>query len=202
MKKLLQSIAFLLLSSCSNHTEENLPVLGERSYNGQDTVYATIRTFKFINQDSNIVTNQTFANKVYVADFIFLSCPSICPMMNKNMLAVYETFKDNPDVLFLSHTIDPERDSIPRLKAYAENLGLSADKWHFVTGNKDSIFSVCENSYFLAAYPDQAAPGGYAHSGGLLLVDKQKRIRGVYDGTNAQETARLINDIRLLLREP
>ncbi|GAB4450392.1 MAG: hypothetical protein Fur0028_05870 [Bacteroidales bacterium] len=164
-------------------------------------MYPTIPAFKFINQDSIEVTEKTFDGKIYIADFIFLSCPTICPKMTNEMIKVYQTYKSNPNILFISHTIDPEHDSIPRLKSYAENLGIDPTKWFFVTGNKDKIYSLAEESYFATAYADNTAPGGYVHSGGLLLVDKNKHIRGVYDGTNPKETERLKADIKILLNE-
>lgn len=200
MNKLIFLSFVSFLFSCST-AEERLPVLGDPILVGGDTVYPTIKDFAFMDQDSNLVTNNTFENKVYVTDFIFLNCPSICPKMNENMLNVYRKFESNNNVLFLSHTIDPERDSISVLKRYARNLNVSADKWHFVTGNRDSIYNMAENSYFAQAYKDSLAPGGYAHSGGLLLIDRNRRIRGVYDGTDAIETKRLVNDLHKLLKE-
>jgi protein SCO1/2 len=193
-----------LLISCSNHEKEakvRLPFLGEPIVKGTDSIYPTIDDFSFLDQDSQIVTNSTFSNKIYVADFIFLSCPSICPKMNMEMLKVYKEFKNNDTVLFLSHTIDPERDSIKRLKLFAENINVKSSKWHFVTGKKEVIFNIAEKSYFSNAYKDSLAEGGFVHTGGLLLIDKNKYIRGVYDGTNESETGRLIKDIRILLKE-
>lgn len=193
-----------LLISCSNHEKEakvRLPFLGEPIVKDTDSIYPTIDDFSFLDQDSQIVTNSTFSNKIYVADFIFLSCPSICPKMNMEMLKVYKEFKNNDTVLFLSHTIDPERDSIKRLKLFAENINVKSSKWHFVTGKKEVIFNIAEKSYFSNAYKDSLAEGGFVHTGGLLLIDKNKYIRGVYDGTNESETGRLIKDIRILLKE-
>jgi protein SCO1/2 len=178
-----------------------LPILGTPTIVGNDTIYPTIPAFKLINQDSVEVTNKTFDNKIYIADFIFLSCPTICPKMTGEMMKVYETYKSNPNILFISHTIDPENDTLPRLKNYSDNLGIDSKKWFFVTGNKDSIYSLAENGYFSTAYSDSTAPGGYIHSGGLLLIDKNKHIRGVYDGTDQAETERLISDIKKLLNE-
>lgn len=198
------SVCFLLLFSCSNSTKETrekLPFLGEASIVGNDTVYPAIGNFSFLDQDSQIVTNLTFSGKIYVADFIFLSCPSICPKMNNEMIKVYEEFKNNDTVLFLSHTIDPERDSIKRLKLFSETIKVKSNKWHFVTGEKNIIYEMAEKSYFSNAYKDSTAEGGFVHSGGLLLVDKNRHIRGVYDGTDDVETARLIKDIRILLKE-
>lgn len=191
----------MLLASCSK-TENSLPIFGHKtvSENG-DTVYSSIKSFRFINQDSIIITNKTFENKIYIADFIFLSCPGICPMMTSELKKVYDEFKNNPHVYFLSHTIDPESDTIPRLKEYTKNLGVDDKKWFFVTGNEDSIYTIAEKSYFATAFPDKSAPGGFIHSGNFLLIDTNKRIRGVYDGTNPKETERLILDLRKLLSE-
>lgn len=200
MNKLFIIFLVLFFASCTE-SEKKLPILGERLFDGKDTVYSSIRNFQFLNQDSLTVSNSTFDNKVYVADFIFLSCPSICPLMNKNMLTVYRQFEKNNQVLFLSHTIDPEHDSIKRLKAYSENLNVSSQKWHFVTGNADSVYAMAEKNYFAAAYKDSTAPGGFVHSGGLLLVDKYRHIRGVYDGTDSLEARRLIGDLNKLLKE-
>lgn len=199
MRKIILTLLLCMLFSC-NQKPGKLPFLGNPIVNGKDTIYPKIKDFSFVDQDSTIITNKTFDNKIYVADFIFLSCPTICPKMNFEMNKVYDVYKSNPKVNFLSHTIDPERDSLSKLKAYTKGLGLNKN-WHFVTGNKDSIFSIATKSYFTTAYPDAKEPGGMVHGGGLLLVDKNRHIRGVYDGTNPQETNRLIKDIKLLLNE-
>lgn len=178
-----------------------LPILGNPIVSGNDTAYPTIANFSFINQDSQAVTNQTFAGKIYVADFIFLSCPTICPKMTKEMYNAYVPFANSDRVAFISHTIDPGRDSIPRLRAYANDLGVSSAHWHFVTGNQDSIIQIAEKSYFSTAFPDSTAPGGFTHSGGLLLIDKNRHIRGVYNGTKSEEAQRLVADIQKLLKE-
>jgi protein SCO1/2 len=193
-------IICLTLFGCTSKNNR-LPILGNPTIVGNDTVYPTIPAFKFINQDSKQITNKTFDGKIYIADFIFLNCPTICPKMTNEMTKVYEAYKSNPNILFISHTIDPEHDSIPRLKSYAENLGADPKKWFFVTGDKDKIYSLAEESYFARAYSDSTAPGGYVHSGGLLLIDKNKHIRGVYDGTDPKETERLKIDIKTLLNE-
>lgn len=192
-------ILFFVMCSCAKK-ESVLPYLGNPVIIGKDTIYPKIKDFKFLDQDSSVVTNKTFDDKIYVADFIFLSCPTICPRMTSELNKVYQVYKDNPEVNFLSHTIDPERDDISKLKAYTNSMSLNK-RWHFVTGNKDSIFSIATKSYFTTAYPDANEPGGLVHGGGLLLVDKQRHIRGVYDGTDPQETQRLINDIKTLLKE-
>jgi protein SCO1/2 len=199
MKHTLHIVFLLLLAGCSN-SNKKLPVLGEPSIMGNDTIYPTIPAFSFISQDSLIITEKTFDNKIYVADFIFLSCPTICPKMTSELKTVYEIYKSNPDILFISHTIDPERDTPERLYDYTNALKIDSKKWFFVTGNKDNIYAVAEN-YFATAYSDSTAPGGFVHSGGLLLIDKDKHIRGVYDGTDHSAVKKLIKDIPILLNE-
>ncbi len=193
-------ILFFLFVSCEQ-SPEPLPILGKPVYSESDTIFPTISNFSFVDQDSQIVTNQTFVNKIYVTNFIFLSCPTICPKMTAEMHNVYIAFETDERVALISHTIDPEHDSIPKLYNYAKNLGIRNSKWHFVTGNQDSIRNLAESSYFSSAFPDSTAPGGFTHSGGLLLIDKKRHIRGVYDGTNPEETNRLIKDIKTLLKE-
>lgn len=193
-------LVILLFARCSEPTKR-LPFLGNPDVIGKDTIYPTIRDFSFIDQDCTIVTNKTFENRIYVADFIFLSCPTICPVMTKEMIKVYDVYKTSPYVMFLSHTIDPERDTIEALKNYTKSQRIDSRKWRFVTGDKNDIYSIAEENYFTAAYADSSAPGGFVHGGGLLLIDENRHIRGVYDGTNQKETKRLINDIKILLQE-
>lgn len=201
----MKRIGFLLPVLCAivacTQRPAKLPYLGEPVMNGKETIYPTIANFSFTDQDSQQVTPATFADKIYVADFIFLSCPTICPKLTKSMQEVYLAFAANNRVALLSHTIDPASDSVARLKQYAQHLGVATGKWHFVTGNEDSILHIANNSYFSAAYPDSLAPGGFTHSGGLLLIDRNRFIRGVYDGTNHTDVQRLISDIQLLLKE-
>ena len=195
---------FLLLAfwCCACKDEPSrLPFLGHPAVSGNDTLYPKISPFSFVDQNGATITNETFKGKIYVADFIFLSCPTICPRMNSQMDKVYRKYQANPKVSFLSHTIDPEHDTVERLKAYTD-LQQIGDSWHFVTGNRDSIFKIATKSYFMTAYPDAKEPGGYVHGGGFLLVDTQRHIRGVYDGTNPEETKRLLADIEKLLSEP
>ena len=189
----------LLAINCSSK-QEKLPFLGNPAVAGKDTLYPKILDFSFIDQDSSVVTNETFEDKVYVADFIFLSCTTICPRMNAALQKVHEIYKDNPEVSFLSHTIDPKNDTVSRLKKFSQAMGIDKN-WHFVTGNRDSIYNIATKSYLTAAYPDAKEPDGLVHGGGLMLVDKNRHVRGVYDGTDTKETQRLINDIKTLLDE-
>jgi protein SCO1 len=196
----------LLMAACgmilSCHSkEERLPVYGQREVEGNDTIYHTIAPFSFINQDSARVTNSTFRDKIYVADFFFTSCRTICPVMKTQMLRVYEATREMPDVLILSHTIDPEYDTVALLRDFAHRLGVESRRWHFVTGNKDSIYKIAQTSYFATAMEDKSEPDGFIHSGAFLLVDKKQRIRGKYDGTKEEDVNRLIADIKKLRRE-
>ena len=211
MKRIDLLLALLVLGvACTQPLpENNLPVLGrtqlvERIENGKvfyDTLPHTVKNFAFVNQDSVIVTNQTFDNQIYVTDFFFTTCPTICPTMKKQMLRVYDVYENNPEVAILSHTIDPKHDTVAVLRDFAERLGVSSDKWHFVTGDQDDIYDISESSYMVTAASDPNEPGGYIHSGAFLLVDKERRIRGVYDGTVPEQVDLLIKDIDKLLKE-
>jgi protein SCO1 len=191
----------IALSACQKKKEAPLPIFGERSVEGTDTVYHTIADFRFLDQDSAVVTGETFNNKIYVADFFFTSCRTICPIMKTQMLRVYDSIENDHDVLLLSHTIDPEYDTVGKLRDYAERLGVKSNKWHFVTGAKDSIYHIAQTSYFATAMQDTAEPDGFIHSGAFLLVDKKKRIRGKYDGTKEDDVNRLLKDIKKLKKE-
>ncbi|MCB0564227.1 MAG: SCO family protein [Phaeodactylibacter sp.] len=162
--------------------------------------YEQIPDFTFIGQDSNLVTNATFSGKAYVADFFFTSCPTICPIMTRNMLKIYERFQDSTQLLLLSHTIDPKRDTVGRLHQYAHNLGVSSDKWFFVTGNKDDIYEIADD-YFNVVIEDPTLPAGFDHSGRLVLVDPQKHIRAYCQGTDSVAVEKFMEDIETLLDE-
>lgn len=202
-------IGLMLLGSCQSGKEKPLPVFGHREVivnetNGRktvDTVYHTIADFAFLNQDSMLVTQETFKDKIYIADFFFTSCRTICPKMKTQMLRVYDSIQTMPDVLILSHTIDPEHDDVARLHDFADRLGVKSDKWHFVTGDQDKIYDIAQTSYFATAMVDKTEPDGFIHSGAFLLIDKQRRIRGKYDGTLEEDVNRLIKDIRRLRLE-
>jgi protein SCO1 len=189
-----------LLFNCSTK-EKSLPIFGERDVVGQDTVYHTIAHFEFIDQDSARITNETFKDKIYIADFFFTSCRTICPIMKTQLLRVYDTIQNNADVLILSHTIDPEYDTVTLLRDFAERLGVESKKWHFVTGVKDSIYKIAQTSYFATAMEDKTESDGFIHSGAFLLIDKLGRIRGKYDGTKEEDVNRLIADIGRLQKE-
>ncbi|MTI20030.1 SCO family protein [Fulvivirga sp. RKSG066] len=200
------SCIFLLatvLLACGGESEKErtLPFLGRHDYTETDTVYHTVGDFRFVNQDSSWVTDETFEGKIYVSDFFFTSCPTICPIMKTQMLRVYDSTKTNDDVMILSHTIDPKHDTVAVLKEFANRLGVSSEKWHFVTGEKDEIYKIGQTSYMVSAVEDPTEPGGFIHSGAFILVDRKGRVRGLYDGTKADQVDKLIRDIDVLLKD-
>jgi len=137
-----------------------------------------------------------------VADFFFTTCPTICPKMTMEMRKLYEKYKEDPQVMFLSHSIDPKRDSVGRLKQYATDLGVFGQKsWYFVTGDRKEIFDIGQQAYFVSAKEDHDEPGGIMHSGAFILIDPQKRIRGIYDGTRDEVVGEVSEAIALLKKE-
>ncbi|MDF9796171.1 protein SCO1/2 [Catalinimonas alkaloidigena] len=207
---LLINSTFVACSIDSGKTESSsLPYLGRHNYvektiNDQsvvDTIYHQVSDFRFVDQDSSVITPSTFDDKIYVADFFFTSCPTICPVMKTQMLRVYEAFKEEDEVVLLSHTIDPQHDTVALLHDYAERLGVSSDKWHFVTGEKEKIYEMGLNSYMVTAMEDDEEPGGFIHSGAFILVDKEGHVRGMYDGTKEEKVDILIKDMEKLLNE-
>jgi len=200
--------SFFSLTACIDSmvgggASETLPILGERDIVNGDTIYHTIPDFSFVNQDSQVVTNETFQNKIYVADFFFISCPTICPKVSKSMLRIHDRFKDEERLSLLAHTIDTKHDTIPRLKKYAEGLGVAGTgKWHFVTGEKKEIYDIADDYFSIAIEtPDIPESGGFDHSGRIILVDENRHVRSFCDGTDPESVDRLIQDIELLLAE-
>ncbi|MFD2584946.1 SCO family protein [Pedobacter vanadiisoli] len=211
MKESLKPVLILALAimilSC-RETERRLPLIPDgvkqTMVNGKpviDTVYKTISDFSFLNQDSVIITNKDFDGKIYVADFFFTSCPTICPIMHRNLLKVYEKYKGNQDVMLLSHTIDYRYDIPSRLKAYRSKLGADGKQWQFVWGAKDIVYRMAEKDYLVSVNEDKASPGGYVHQGYLVLIDKHRRVRGAYDGTKTDQVDQLMKDMDILLKE-
>ncbi len=206
-KGLLLYIPALLLAvaSCNN---DKLPYYGNKvlvgkTENGRrmlDSVYYTIPAFSFMDQNNALINANALQNQVLIADFFFTSCPSICPKMMQQMSRVYDQYKDNKEVTFLSFSIDPVRDSVARLNKYAGKLGIDASRWHLLTGDKDSIYSTAE-SMLVSAAEDPDAPGGHVHSGNFVLIDKQRHIRGYYNGVDPKSVDKLMEELAILLKE-
>jgi protein SCO1 len=160
--------------------------------------YHKIAPFNLINQNGDIVTEQTFDNKIYIADFFFTTCPSICPIMTKNMADIQDVIRDDPEVMLLSHTVTPDIDSVAQLRAYANLKGVLDNKWHLVTGDKKQIYELARKSYLAVKEDGDGGPNDMIHTENFMLIDKEKRIRGYYDGTNDEEIKRLLDDIKIL----
>ena len=207
--KFIVLILSFIVFSCENSKERfELPVYGipkikpRTSADGTvayDTIEHKIQDFKLINQDSIIITNETFRDNIYVADFFFTSCPTICPKMKRNMYHIYDVFKDEDMVSFISHTVDPLNDTVEKLRKFSKKLNIRNEKWHFATGELEKIYDLGIKSYMVVAREDSTVPGGFLHSGAFLLVDKERRIRGVYDGTSRLEINKLIIDMNKLI---
>ena len=201
-------LALTTVGACTE-APRRLPLLGERDVRPRpdggpaDTVFATAPAFRVTNQAGERITNQTLAGRAYITDFFFATCPGICPKMQGELLKVYQQYQADPRLVFISHTIDPEHDSLPVLRDYAQRLGIGpaqTSRWHFVTAPKDTMFKLA-NAYYTGAMPDKTAPGGIAHSGTLALVDDQGHFRGLYDSLNPEQVKQLLADLPVLLAE-
>jgi protein SCO1/2 len=173
--------------------KNNLPVLGDPGH--------VAGNFSFINQDGVLVTEKTVRNKVTVAEYFFTSCPGICPVMNKNLEKLYDEFKDNQDFVILSHTVNPEKDSVSVMNRYAKHFNASAPNWQFLTGDKSALYNAAINDYLLSVADSGSQTKAFIHTQYVALLDKQRRIRGFYDATNNESMQKLGSDIRRLLKE-
>ena len=161
-----------------------------------------VPSFNLIDQNGESVTGQTFKEKIYVTDFFFTTCPGICPKMTENMALVQEAFKDDPEVLLLSHSVTPETDSVQVLKTYAENKGAISNKWYLVTGDRKQIYDLGRKTYFVEQdLGQEKEEDEFLHSENFVLIDKNKHIRGIYNGLNTNAVQQLIADIKTLEKE-
>ncbi len=196
-------IVSLAAISCKNTSapKQLLPIFGEKKLSNTDTIYHTIADFSFTNQFGENVTNKTVKNKIYVADFFFATCKSICPQMSTNLIDVQKAFLNDDSLLILSHTVNPLHDTVDVLIGYGQTYGAKKNKWHLLTGNKKEIYDLAKTSYLVNALEEDGSPEGFLHSELFLLIDTKGRIRGFYDGTDKVQVTKLIADIRLLKTE-
>lgn len=195
---------FYVILSTGKTNFIHLPYIGERELapNGKDTIYHSIPSFSFINQDGETVTDKMYDGKIYVVDYFFTTCKTICPKMTTELLRVQEKFSyTNGLVQILSHTVDPENDSVPVLKAYSNLIHADSKMWNFVTGDKKQLYDIARNGYMVNALEGDGGPDDFIHSELFVLVDKEKHIRGVYDGTNIKAVNDLLDDIKVLIAE-
>jgi protein SCO1/2 len=203
-----------VVSSCENpgntdstntSIKTKLPIIGphELSETG-DTLYYQVPKFSFINQDSAEISHNQYFGKIYVADFFFTTCPTICPVMSSQMVRLQSKLKSaglQKDINIISHSVNPVHDTPEVLSNYAQSIGADLSNWNFVTGDTTDIYYQGKMGYMIPALPDSTAPGGFLHSDQFILVDKNRHIRGYYDGTSTAEVDQLFNDIQTLLNE-
>ena len=192
--------------SCRQSSEKQLPVYNPSDFNQALVDKSLSKTnkdhrvadFKLINQNGKAVTQDDYRDKIYVTDFFFTSCTSICPIMTGNMVKIQETFLNNNDIMFLSLSVTPDIDSISVLRDYADKKGVIDVKWNVTTGEKKHIYELARKSYFAVVEQGDGELQDFIHTPNFILVDKKKRIRGVYDGTDNKEIEHLIKDINIL----
>lgn len=205
---MIPGVAYLLICT-GNNNYSRLEIFGPKepitkTIDGKsaiDTAYHLVGDFSFIDQDSNVVNQSIIKDKIYVADYFFTTCKTICPQMSNLMMRVQYAYKDDPEVMILSHTVNPEDDSPTVLRAYAAKHNAIKGKWYFLTGDKKALYDMARNSYYITALPGDGGADDFIHSEQFVLVDKQKRIRGFYDGTDYNEVTRLIDEIKVLEKE-
>lgn len=206
----------LLWASCSEQNQEKdsrverLPYYSEASFtpqwlSPQDPVltdFHQIPAFSLLNQEGDTITEESITGKIYVADFFFSTCPGICPKMTKNMTMVQEAFLEDEEIMLLSHSVMPSWDSVPVLKAYAEEHGVNSQKWHLLTGDMEEIYNLGRAEYFVEEdLGFEKSSDDFLHTENFVLIDKQRHIRGIYNGLNKNSVQQLIADIRTLKQE-
>lgn len=210
MKYLFIVVLFLFIASCGGAEEKSdqpsepnyipLPYIGLHDISAADTFYHVVPEFSLMDQDSQIVTNELVKGKVHVANFFFTSCPAICPAMIEQMKRFQGLTNDIDELVILSHTIDPERDSIPKLNQYILDREIDTHNWHFLYGEREYVHDLGKNGYMVNAMEDEAAEGGFLHSEHFVLIDREGHIRGLYVGTDTEEVNKLNEDIRDLIK--
>jgi protein SCO1 len=181
-----------------------LNYIGEKrlAANGKDTIFHSIPPFEFVNQDGKKITDKDYEGKIYVADYFFTTCQSICPKMATELLRVQEKFQYTKGLVqILSHTVNPENDSVPVLKDYSEMIHADNSMWNFVTGDKKQLYDIARNGYLVNAMEGDGGKDDFIHSELFVLVDKEKHIRGIYDGTDIKAVNNLLEDIKVLMAE-
>lgn len=199
-------LGVLVLTYFLASQERELPVYNPVDFNPelvdaglqQKTTDHTVSDFTLINQNGETITQGDYKNTIYVVDFFFTRCPSICPIMTSNMEKLQHEFLSNKSVKLLSISVTPEMDSIPVLKEYATKNNAIAFKWNITTGAKKHIYELARRSYFAVVNEGDGGLQDFIHTPNFILIDKEKRIRGIYNGTNNEEIERLINDVKTL----
>lgn len=198
------SVAYLVLTT-GKHNIKKLGYYGPKVPGEKegDTTYHSIPPFQFTDQDGKLFGDKDLQGKIYVANFFFTSCPSICPAMQTLMKKVQDTddFKKLNDFKLVSFSVDPTHDSVAVLKEYAQRIQADSGRWYFLTGDKKAIYDLAYQGFMVNAMEDQTAPGGFLHSDMMMLIDRDRHIRGIYEGTSLKDVKRLIDEIKVLIAE-
>jgi len=200
-------ILIFLFTSCNQVSKKQLPIFNPSDFNSKLVDKSvrkvsknhTVREFNLINQNGANITSKDYENKIYVVDFFFTRCPSICPIMTDNMLQIQKEFIKNNDILLLSISVTPKLDNVEVLKNYAIEKGVIDAKWNITTGSKKHIYELARKSYFAVLEQGDGGLQDFIHTPNFILVDKKKQIRGIYDGTDEKEISRIIDDINVLV---
>lgn len=193
-------VVFWLFLTRGHNEFKKLPIVSPFEIKaGGDTVYHTIPPFKLTNQEGKTVTEKDLDGKIYVASFFFATCPTICPKMNTQVKRVQDAFAGQKNFQIVSITVDPDNDTVDSLAAYARKMNAIDSVWWFLTGNKDSIYNLARNGFLVSAAKE--ASGDFFHSQDLILIDKERRMRGLYDGTEKNYVDTLIDEIKVLMKE-
>lgn len=202
------TIGVMVLIFFLTNSKAKLPVYNPSDFNPelvdisiQKTENHRVADFELINHNGKKITHEDYKDKIYVTDFFFTTCLTVCPIMSNNMEKLQEKFIDNDDIMFLSLSVTPILDSVPILKEYAERHGVIDTKWNITTGNKKHIYNLARKSYFAVVEQGDGGVQDFIHTPNFILVDKKKQIRGVYDGTMPDEIARIIQDMEILQKE-
>lgn len=207
-RAIILSMVIALCFSCNNNSKtQTLPIYNPSDFNPElvdkslqsKNKNHKVSDFSLINQNGETITQKAYENKIYIVDFFFTRCPSICPIMTNNMVKIQNAYINNEDVMLLSLSVTPTIDSVSVLRDYANQKGVIDSKWNITTGNKKHIYNLARKSYFAAVENGDGGLQDFIHTPHFVLIDKEKQIRGLYDGTNDQETERIIKDITKLI---
>lgn len=196
---------FFLLLSCVESSNIDLPIIGPSDFknelvdnkvNKEQSHF--VSDFELINQNGDTITNKDYEDKIYVVDFFFTRCGSICPIMTNNMMKIQDNFLENDNLMLLSISVTPNIDNVATLKKYAKSKGVINSKWNITTGNKKHIYELARKSYFAVLKKGDGGLQDFIHTPNFILIDKKKQIRGIYDGTDDTEIKRVIKDIKTL----
>lgn len=202
----------LLMSACTekpNASTRVLPIIGNydldyKTVDGKevaDTIYPKVPSFSYLNQDSVMINSSSMKGKVWIADFFFTSCPTICPPMTSQMKRLAILTKDlDKEVQFMSFTIDPDRDTPAKFRAYIKDMGIDARNWSFFTGDETATYELAHDFFHVGAQRSEDAEGGFEHNDTFVLIDKEGHVRGLYEGTKTEAVNQLEKDLRKLLK--